>query len=190
MKMHQTSKITNNWYISLIWAKMENLRNPYLLYCWRYCPLQGKIFTKFLTLGHCLFHFKISRSLPHPWMTSTRTDWNGVILFIAANSTHWSVQRVLNDFKRTKQGALNDLYRAGLSHERIIWLPFTTPLSLQYARPTTHRKTTGCRQPPFTHCDGRWVILPNHIRVRTCSALAPMWTPAINESAELTLGVL
>ncbi len=33
-------------------------------------------------------------------------------------------------------------------------------------------------------------LLPNHIKFRTCSALAPMWTPPINESAELVQGVL
>ncbi len=33
-------------------------------------------------------------------------------------------------------------------------------------------------------------IQPNHIKFRTCSALAPMWTPPINESAELTQGAL
>ncbi len=31
---------------------------------------------------------------------------------------------------------------------------------------------------------------PNHIKFRTCSALAPMWTTRINESAELTQGAL
>ncbi len=33
-------------------------------------------------------------------------------------------------------------------------------------------------------------IQPNHIKFRTCSALAPMWTPSINGSAELTHGAL
>ncbi len=33
-------------------------------------------------------------------------------------------------------------------------------------------------------------ILPNHSKFRTCSALVPMWTHPINESAELTQGAL
>ncbi len=39
----------------------------------------------------------------------------------------------------------------------------------------------------FPHWDRR-AIQPNHIKFRTCSALAPMWTPPIKESAELTRG--
>jgi hypothetical protein len=39
--------------------------------------------------------------------------------------------------------------------------------------------------PPPTHWDIR-AIQPNHIKFRTWTALAPMWTPLINESAELT----
>ncbi len=31
-------------------------------------------------------------------------------------------------------------------------------------------------------------ILPYHTKFRTCSALAPVWTPPMNESAELTQG--
>jgi hypothetical protein len=34
----------------------------------------------------------------------------------------------------------------------------------------------------------RRAIQPNHIKFRTCSALAPMRTPHKNESAELTQG--
>jgi hypothetical protein len=37
------------------------------------------------------------------------------------------------------------------------------------------------------HWDRR-AIQPNHIKFRTSSALAPMWTSPINESAELTRG--
>ncbi len=43
--------------------------------------------------------------------------------------------------------------------------------------------------PPTPHWYIR-AIQPNHIKFRTCSALAPMWTPAIDESAELTQGAL
>ncbi len=43
--------------------------------------------------------------------------------------------------------------------------------------------------PPPPHWDRR-AILPNHTKFRTCSVLAPMWTPPINDSAELTQGAL
>jgi hypothetical protein len=39
--------------------------------------------------------------------------------------------------------------------------------------------------PPPPHWDRR-AMFPNHIKLRTCSALAPMRTPLLNESAELT----
>ncbi len=42
---------------------------------------------------------------------------------------------------------------------------------------------------PPPHLD-RWTIQPNNIKFSTCSTLAPMWTPPINESAELTQGAL
>ncbi len=43
--------------------------------------------------------------------------------------------------------------------------------------------------PPPPHWDRR-AMQPNHIKFRTCSALAPMLTPPVNESAELTQGAL
>jgi hypothetical protein len=43
--------------------------------------------------------------------------------------------------------------------------------------------------PSPTHWD-RQAIQPNHIKFRTYSALAPMGTPPINESVELTQGTL
>jgi hypothetical protein len=43
--------------------------------------------------------------------------------------------------------------------------------------------------PPPPHWNRR-AIQPNHVKFRTCSALAPKWTPPINESAELTQGAL
>ncbi len=43
----------------------------------------------------------------------------------------------------------------------------------------------GKNYPPPPHWVGR-AIQPSHIKFRTCSALSPMWTPPINESADQT----
>ncbi len=61
--------------------------------------------------------------------------------------------------------------------------------------PSSHVATPGKNKlnkeitPPPPHWDGR-AILPNHIKFRTWSALAPILTSPINESALLTHGAL
>ncbi len=44
--------------------------------------------------------------------------------------------------------------------------------------------------PPSSPLWDRRAILPNHIKLRTCSALAPILIPPVNESAKLTQGAL
>jgi hypothetical protein len=56
-------------------------------------------------------------------------------------------------------------------------------------RGKTGRNHLNEESPPPPHWDRR-AIQPNHIEFKTCSALAPMWTPPINESAKLTRGAL
>ncbi len=61
----------------------------------------------------------------------------------------------------------------------------TPPLPLREGRQV---EINWARKLPLSSPLGRRAILPNHIKFRTYSALAPMWTPPINESAELTSG--
>ncbi len=61
------------------------------------------------------------------------------------------------------------------------------PTPFLYAREGSFKSFERGNWPPPPHWDWR-VIQPNHIKFRTCSALAPMWIPPINQSAELTRG--
>ncbi len=61
-----------------------------------------------------------------------------------------------------------------------------SPLPLRVAKAGKNHLNEEITPPP-PHWDWR-AIQPNHIKFMTCSALAPMWTPSINESAKLTQG--
>ncbi len=64
-----------------------------------------------------------------------------------------------------------------------------TPLPLRVAKSGRNNLNEEFMYPPPPHWERR-EILTKPYQFRTCSALAPMWTPPINESAELTGGPL
>ncbi len=79
-----------------------------------------------------------------------------------------------------------------LPHPLTLWrvcIPHNvpTPLPLREGRQAEIIWTR--KLPPPPHWDRR-AIQPNHIKFRTFSALAPIWTTPINESSELTRGAL
>ncbi len=63
-------------------------------------------------------------------------------------------------------------------------VPTPSPLPLRVAKAGRNHLN---EEIPPPHRDKR-TMLQNHSKFGTCSALAPMWTPLINESAELTQG--
>ncbi len=63
------------------------------------------------------------------------------------------------------------------------------PPPIIYAKEGRQKSFERGNYPPPPHWDRR-AIQPNHIKFRTCSALAPMWTPPINKNAEQTRGPL
>ncbi len=67
-------------------------------------------------------------------------------------------------------------------------VPTSSPLTLCVAK-TGKKSFERGNYPPPPHWDRR-AIQPNVIKFKTCSALVPIWTPPINESAELTQGTL
>ncbi len=58
---------------------------------------------------------------------------------------------------------------------------------LLYVREGRKKSFERGNYPPPPHWDRR-AIQPNHIKFRTCNALAPIWNPQINERAEQLRG--
>jgi hypothetical protein len=63
------------------------------------------------------------------------------------------------------------------------------PIPFLYAREGRQKSFEWGNYTPLPHGDRRG-IQPNQIKFRTCSALAPLWTPPISKSAELAQGAL